>query len=713
MDSKTLKSIRNFILLILIAWFVKTTILEIYVVPTGSMFDTIEQNDLVIGNKFIYGLRTPNWIGIPFSRIGNYIPNYRFPEFKEVKNGDITVFEFPYDDMHKYVKRTIGLPKQYIQIREGEISIGDSENSIKYKETLTYPEKSRIKKEKDSVFVSRRPTEKSFNSFLINKFPELFSYYKSVEIEAPNDKYDEGEIFIDGNGIYDEGEEFVDAKNDKWDEGEDFIDIGNGEWDRGEGFKDENNNGHRDQGEKFKDIGDGKWSEAEQFDDSNSNGKWDQSEAFSDSNNNGKWDSAEIFVDSFNGVYDEGEEFVDAKNGKWDEGEIFIDGKEYIDRDNIRFQVPFKGMTLDLNNDSSDLYSSLMILLLDGYDISLKDYSIEDLGSIYNYDSSNIGYEKVESDKNYQFHKLDNEQVFDTSMTIWGFISGIPLPIILLIISLIIWKLYSLVKEAFKLKDYNKKNFKISHVLQFVLYCSLMSFIIYLLTIDISAMRKERPQHLMNSVNNDLQDNKISLKDFFQYKLIKERDAFSQKIDDELNLEHDLYKEYFNLSLNELIKQDSGLAGLMRRNNLQSIDCESIYNLNFNKQSLESDIKGAQILNFIFEDKQVSIDLKYSIMQILVDYYNYKNIYDYNVNFQINKKIRQDLFDNILINGVSLSEKSDYVLRHNYYFMVGDNRNGSSDSRSWGFVPDYNLLGQPVITLANFGKFRLKFDVHL
>ena len=111
--------------------------------------------------------------------------------------------------------------------------------------------------------------------------------------------------------------------------------------------------------------------------------------------------------------------------------EIFIDGKEYVDRDNIRFQVPFKGMTLNLNDDSSDLYSSLMILLLDGYDISLKDYSIEDLGSIYNYDSSNIGYEKVEADKNYQFHKLDNEQVFDTSMTIWGFISGIPLPIIL------------------------------------------------------------------------------------------------------------------------------------------------------------------------------------------------------------------------------------------------------------------------------------------
>ena len=88
-------------------------------------------------------------------------------------------------------------------------------------------------------------------------------------------------------------------------------------------------------------------------------------------------------------------------------------------------------------------------------------------------------------------------------------------------------------------------------------------------------------------------------------------------------------------------------------------------------------------------------------------------MYDYDVNYQINKKLKKELFDYILVDGTPVSEKSDYVLQHNYYFMVGDNRNGSSDSRSWGFVPDYNLLGQPVITLVNFGKFKLKFDVHL
>ena len=100
-------------------------------------------------------------------------------------------------------------------------------------------------------------------------------------------------------------------------------------------------------------------------------------------------------------------------------------------------------------------------------------------------------------------------------------------------------------------------------------------------------------------------------------------------------------------------------------------------------------------------------------MELALEFYNDKNIYDYNVNLEINKILKKDLFDKILIDGTALSEKSDYILTHDYYFMVGDNRNGSSDSRSWGFVPDYNLLGQPVMTLLNFGKFKLKFDVHL
>lgn len=39
----------------------------------------------------------------------------------------------------------------------------------------------------------------------------------------------------------------------------------------------------------------------------------------------------------------------------------------------------------------------------------------------------------------------------------------------------------------------------------------------------------------------------------------------------------------------------------------------------------------------------------------------------------------------------------DLVVPPNSYFMMGDNRDGSWDSRGWGFVPDENLLGKAVL----------------
>jgi len=51
----------------------------------------------------------------------------------------------------------------------------------------------------------------------------------------------------------------------------------------------------------------------------------------------------------------------------------------------------------------------------------------------------------------------------------------------------------------------------------------------------------------------------------------------------------------------------------------------------------------------------------------------------------------------IFINGEDVSE---YKVKHDYYFVLGDNRDNALDSRYWGFVPEENIMGK--ITMVYF-----------
>jgi len=133
-DNKILGVSRNFwrelrilLTLIIIALTIKATIVEIYVVPTGSMEDTILTGDMLVGNKFIYGLRTPKQISLIWTRLGFDIPWVRLPKFKNVTPGDVVIFEFPRDPFQKYVKRCIGTSGDQVEIRQGTILVNGSE----------------------------------------------------------------------------------------------------------------------------------------------------------------------------------------------------------------------------------------------------------------------------------------------------------------------------------------------------------------------------------------------------------------------------------------------------------------------------------------------------------------------------------------------------------------------------------------------------------
>lgn len=79
------------------------------------------------------------------------------------------------------------------------------------------------------------------------------------------------------------------------------------------------------------------------------------------------------------------------------------------------------------------------------------------------------------------------------------------------------------------------------------------------------------------------------------------------------------------------------------------------------------------------EGEKISIDSK-----ALTTYGDVITLYDHNENAEIKDS-------KLFIDGKQVTE---YTFKQNYYFMMGDNRHNSLDSRYWGFVPEDHIVGK-------------------
>ena len=82
---------------IISVFFLRSFIVEPFKIPSGSMIPTLLVGDLILVNKFHYGLRLP-------------VLNTKLTEGEKPQRGDVMVFRYPPRPSLDYIKRVVGVP---------------------------------------------------------------------------------------------------------------------------------------------------------------------------------------------------------------------------------------------------------------------------------------------------------------------------------------------------------------------------------------------------------------------------------------------------------------------------------------------------------------------------------------------------------------------------------------------------------------------------
>lgn len=105
-------------LALLLVFAFRSTILEPFKIPSGSMIPTLLVGDYIFVNKFAYGFK------VPFTDMIGDAPKILIQR-DGPKRGDVIVFRYPLDESQHYIKRVIGLPGDRIELKQKVVYIND------------------------------------------------------------------------------------------------------------------------------------------------------------------------------------------------------------------------------------------------------------------------------------------------------------------------------------------------------------------------------------------------------------------------------------------------------------------------------------------------------------------------------------------------------------------------------------------------------------
>ncbi len=95
---------------IISVFFLRSFVVEPFKIPSGSMIPTLWVGDLILVNKFTYGLRLP-------------VLNTKVTEGTAPKRGDVMVFRYPPKPSLDYIKRVVGVPGDKVEYINKQLTV--------------------------------------------------------------------------------------------------------------------------------------------------------------------------------------------------------------------------------------------------------------------------------------------------------------------------------------------------------------------------------------------------------------------------------------------------------------------------------------------------------------------------------------------------------------------------------------------------------------